>query len=158
VPAVALPIGRVGTLATTHVKHHGAPPVAPVAPGSAPLSQSTGGTSTSGSSHGGASQTGTSTSGNSHGAGSHGAGSNSGGSHGAGSNSGAGASSSGSCPDVHVVRAGESLWSIAQQHVNQTGHGNTNSYWHRIYHANSQLIGANPSQISVGLHLCLPSP
>jgi nucleoid-associated protein YgaU len=127
--------------------------VAPVAPGSATLSQSTGGTSSSGSSTSGNSTSGNSHSGNSHSGNSHGAGS-----HGAGSNSGAGASSGGSCPDVHVVRAGESLWSIAQQHVNQTGHGNTNSYWHRIYHANSQLIGANPSQISVGLHLCLPSP
>jgi 5'-nucleotidase / UDP-sugar diphosphatase len=66
---------------------------------------------------------------------------------------------SGQCAGaVHVVKAGESLWSIAQQHVNATGHGHTVNYWHRIYSANHQLIGANPSQLSIGLHLCLPAP
>jgi 5'-nucleotidase/UDP-sugar diphosphatase len=77
------------------------------------------------------------------------------------SHDGSGASSSagsGQCAAVHVVKAGESLWSIAQQHVNVTGHGHTAKYWHRIYSANHQLIGANPSQLSIGLHLCLPAP
>jgi nucleoid-associated protein YgaU len=59
---------------------------------------------------------------------------------------------------VHVVRAGESLWSIAQQHVNETGHGSVVKYWHRIYAANAHAIGANPSLLSIGLHLHLPSP
>jgi nucleoid-associated protein YgaU len=69
----------------------------------------------------------------------------------------AGGATTASCPDVHIVRAGESLWSIAQQHVNKTGHGGSAaSYWHRIYAANQQAIGANPSQLSIGLHLCLP--
>ncbi|HEX3824555.1 MAG TPA: LysM peptidoglycan-binding domain-containing protein [Mycobacteriales bacterium] len=152
VPAVALPIAKAGSLATTHVKHHGAPPVT-VAPGGGssslptatlPITSNSGsGTTHSGTTHSGATHSGSSASGSS---------------PSGSSPRSAGSSTSGRCLDVHVVRAGESLWSIAQQHVNQTGHGNTNSYWHRIYHANSQLIGANPSQIAIGLHLCLPSP
>jgi len=57
-----------------------------------------------------------------------------------------------------VVVAGESLWSIAQQHVNKTGHGSTAHYWHRIYAANHSAIGANPSQLAIGISLCLPAP
>jgi nucleoid-associated protein YgaU len=78
---------------------------------------------------------------------------------GAGSSTGPGSSSAGarSCSAVHVVVSGDSLWSIAQQHVNQTGRGNVVSYWHRIYSANQTKIGPNPSQLSIGLHLCLPA-
>src|SRR5579875_311981 len=59
----------------------------------------------------------------------------------------------GSCPAVHVVRAGESLWSIAQTHVKATGHAS----WQQIYQLNRSVIGANPDQLTVGTHLCLPT-
>jgi hypothetical protein len=73
-----------------------------------------------------------------------------------GTSPGATPTTSSNCADGHVVRAGESLWSMAQQHVNKTGQGNVTNYWHRIYAANHQAIGANPSLIMVGVTLCLP--
>ena len=53
-------------------------------------------------------------------------------------------------PDVvHHVKPGENLWAIAKQYL---GRG---ALWPRVYQANRQLIGKNPSLIRPGMRLRL---
>jgi len=51
---------------------------------------------------------------------------------------------------VHVVKAGESLSSIAAKHHVAGG-------WRRLYRMNRTLIGKNPDLIRVGMHLHIPA-
>jgi hypothetical protein len=64
-----------------------------------------------------------------------------------------------SCPSIHVVRSGESLWSISQGLL-MGGHrfSSVTSAWHALCAANRSQIGSNPSLLLVGQHLCLPPP
>jgi hypothetical protein len=61
------------------------------------------------------------------------------------------------CAASHVVRPGESLWSIAAKHVKQPGQGVVDRAWQRIYAANRAAVGDNPSLLRIGVHLCLPT-
>jgi nucleoid-associated protein YgaU len=61
------------------------------------------------------------------------------------------------CAAGHIVQTGDSLWSIAAQHVKETGRGDIDSVWHRIYAANRGKIGDQPSVLPVGIKLCLPT-
>lgn len=64
----------------------------------------------------------------------------------------------GECAATHVVRPGESLWSISEQHlVSRDQPANITAAWHKLYAANRATIGANPSVIQVGAHLCMPA-
>jgi len=60
------------------------------------------------------------------------------------------------CVAVHVVRPGESLWSIAAQNVKEGRQGSITQAWHRIYAANHLQIGDQPNLLAVGTALCLP--
>jgi nucleoid-associated protein YgaU len=52
---------------------------------------------------------------------------------------------------TYTVRAGDSLWSIAQQFY---GDGNQ---WNKIYDANKQVIGPDPNNLRPGIVLTIPS-
>lgn len=52
---------------------------------------------------------------------------------------------------THVVRAGESLYSIAREHRVRGG-------WQALYEANRALIGPNTQALVVGTRLILPAP
>ncbi|HEU5033631.1 MAG TPA: transglycosylase family protein [Mycobacteriales bacterium] len=51
---------------------------------------------------------------------------------------------------IHVVKAGETLSSIARKHDVKGG-------WRALYRANKTLIGRNPGLIHVGMHLHVPA-
>lgn len=51
---------------------------------------------------------------------------------------------------IHVVREGETLWTIAQQHY-QDG-----KLWRPIFKANQQLLGGSPDHVRVGMNLAIP--
>ena len=51
---------------------------------------------------------------------------------------------------MYVVRAGDSLSSIAAKHHVKGG-------WRRLYRHNRTLIGSNPDVIRVGMHLHIPA-
>jgi nucleoid-associated protein YgaU len=51
---------------------------------------------------------------------------------------------------MYVVKAGDSLYSIAQKHDVRGG-------WRKLYRANRTLIGRDPSMIRVGMHLHIPA-
>lgn len=53
---------------------------------------------------------------------------------------------------IHVVKRGESLWTIARRHYGRA------SQWPRLYRLNRDLIGANPSVIRPGIRLRLAEP
>ncbi len=58
---------------------------------------------------------------------------------------------------THVVRPGESLWSIAAAQVpDPTDTAAVAARWHRIYETNRQAVGADPDLILPGLRLHLP--
>jgi nucleoid-associated protein YgaU len=61
-------------------------------------------------------------------------------------------------PDaVHVVRRGESLWSIARDHLGPRARdGQVARAWPRWYAANRGVIGPDPSLIVPGQHLQVP--
>jgi hypothetical protein len=61
------------------------------------------------------------------------------------------------CSAVHVVVAGESLWSISQHTLMGRGYGSVTTAWHALYAANQTRIGSNPSYLSIGERLCLPA-
>jgi LysM repeat protein len=56
-----------------------------------------------------------------------------------------------SATTTYTVRAGDSLWSIAQQFY---GDGNQ---WNTIYDANRQVIGPDPNNLRPGIVLTIPS-
>jgi hypothetical protein len=60
------------------------------------------------------------------------------------------------CAAVHVVTAGESLWSIAQGLAATTGRS-VNATWVALLDDNRATIGANPDLLAVGEKLCLPT-
>lgn len=49
---------------------------------------------------------------------------------------------------LYTVKAGDSLFSIADKH---------NVSWRKLYRANRTLIGSNPSLIRPGMHLHIPA-
>jgi hypothetical protein len=51
---------------------------------------------------------------------------------------------------VYVVRAGDTLFGIAQRHQVRGG-------WRALYRANRTLIGSNPDLIRIGMHLHIPA-
>jgi hypothetical protein len=61
------------------------------------------------------------------------------------------------CAAVHVVHSGESLWSIASDHLATLGYSSVTSTWHAVYAANHKAIGSSPGSLAVGTRLCLPS-
>ena len=56
-------------------------------------------------------------------------------------------------PRVHVVRPGESLWSIAEA---TSGSGGLDQHWRAIWAANHDVIGDDPDLILPGQRLRLP--
>jgi hypothetical protein len=71
--------------------------------------------------------------------------------------SGHGTSPAGRCASVHVVRVGESLWSISQDNLAKLGYRTVTPAWHAVYTANRKAIGSSPGSLAVGTRLCLPS-
>jgi nucleoid-associated protein YgaU len=61
---------------------------------------------------------------------------------------------SGTCSATHVVRAGDSLWSIAKDLSLGRSHPLT---WHQLYAANHGVVGSNPDLIHAGEQLCIPA-
>lgn len=57
--------------------------------------------------------------------------------------------------NVHVVRPGESLWSIAASHTHPS---DVDARWRAIWLANRDLIGPDPDLILPGQQLRLPTP
>lgn len=49
----------------------------------------------------------------------------------------------------HVVKAGETLWSIARRYRIAGG-------WKALYKANKQMVGANPNRLNPGMPLVIP--
>jgi nucleoid-associated protein YgaU len=70
---------------------------------------------------------------------------------GSGSSTGSGAASSTGCAASYTVRAGDSLWSIANRFVKQTGQAS----WEQLYAVNRSAVGSDPSNVAVGTKLCL---
>jgi hypothetical protein len=62
-----------------------------------------------------------------------------------------------SCAAVHVVTAGESLWSIVERSSPGAGIQRTITNVQAVYAANRSGIGADPSLLAVGQRLCLPT-
>lgn len=57
-----------------------------------------------------------------------------------------------------VVRPGDNLWNIAQQHLGDSATlHEIAGYWPRIHALNRQSIGANPNLLHVGMVLLLPT-
>ena len=57
---------------------------------------------------------------------------------------------------VHVVRHGDSLWTIAEDHLRTKDVRRVARYWPRIHRANRTVIGPNPNVIQPGWKLTLP--
>lgn len=59
--------------------------------------------------------------------------------------------------DTHVVLPGESLWSIARDHLSpDAGVGDIAELWPRIHTANREVLGENADLIHPGTHLEIP--
>lgn len=58
---------------------------------------------------------------------------------------------------THRVVAGDTLWTIAARAVRSTDSDRVTIAWHRIYAANRDSLGSNPSLLKVGASLCLPN-
>ncbi|MDQ3645419.1 MAG: LysM peptidoglycan-binding domain-containing protein [Actinomycetota bacterium] len=56
----------------------------------------------------------------------------------------------------HVVRRGETLWSIAADALPTTDAARIDRYWPAVYAANRHIIGADPDHIRPGQRLQLP--
>jgi hypothetical protein len=61
------------------------------------------------------------------------------------------------CAATHIVKPGESLWSIANAHLLGHGFHNVDTAWHALYAKNRSTIGSNPNYLVAGERLCLPS-
>jgi nucleoid-associated protein YgaU len=61
------------------------------------------------------------------------------------------------CQVTHVVRAGESLWSISAAQSGTTRPRTVAPAWRALYAANRAAVGPNPSYLEVGTRLCLPT-
>jgi hypothetical protein len=82
----------------------------------------------------------------------------SGGSTAAGSGHAAtGAGAGGNCFAHHVVQSGDSLWSIADEDLVSHGYKSVAAAVHAVYGANRATIGSDPSYLTPGERLCLPS-
>jgi nucleoid-associated protein YgaU len=58
---------------------------------------------------------------------------------------------------VVVVKAGDSLWVIAEEHLPAgASKALVDATWHRWYQANRGVIGGNPDLILPGQHLHAP--
>ncbi len=57
---------------------------------------------------------------------------------------------------THVVRPGESLWSIAEEVLQTDEPARIARYWPRIHRANRSVIGADPNVLLPGQVLELP--
>ena len=58
---------------------------------------------------------------------------------------------------THRVVAGDTLWTIAARAVRSSDSTRVTLAWHRIYDANRDSLGSNPSLLKVGASLCVPS-
>lgn len=61
-------------------------------------------------------------------------------------------------PRIHVVRPGDSLWTIAAAALGTDDPVPVARYWARIHRANREVIGPNPDLIYPGQRLALPNP
>jgi nucleoid-associated protein YgaU len=57
----------------------------------------------------------------------------------------------------HIVRAGESLWTIAADELGTDELARIARYWPRIHKLNRALIGSNPNLIYAGQVLEMPA-
>ena len=57
---------------------------------------------------------------------------------------------------THRVVAGDTLWTIAARAVRSNDSNRVTLAWHRIYSANRDSLGSNPSLLKVGASLCVP--
>ena len=60
-------------------------------------------------------------------------------------------------PRLHRVRHGESLWSIAESALGTTEPVRIARYWHKVHHANREVIGSDPNILFPGQQLTLPA-
>lgn len=58
---------------------------------------------------------------------------------------------------THRVVAGDTLWTIAARAVRSNDSDRVTLAWHRIYAANRDGLGSNPSLLKVGASLCVPN-
>jgi len=66
--------------------------------------------------------------------------------------------SSGSCNGtVHKVVKGDTLWTLAATAVHSNSVGTVTIAWHKLYDANRDAIGSNPSLLRVGTDVCVPT-
>jgi nucleoid-associated protein YgaU len=66
--------------------------------------------------------------------------------------------SGGSCNGtMHRVVRGDTLWSLAATAVHSNGVGKVTIAWHKLYDANRDAIGSNPSLLRVGTDVCVPT-
>lgn len=66
--------------------------------------------------------------------------------------------SSGSCDGtVHKVVKGDTLWTLAATAVHSNSVGTVTIAWHKLYDANRDAIGSNPSLLRVGTSVCVPT-
>ena len=65
------------------------------------------------------------------------------------------ASATAASPQIYVVRAGDSLWSISRDHPD--GSASVDHRWRAIWHANRDVLGSDPDLIIPGQVLRLPT-
>lgn len=53
---------------------------------------------------------------------------------------------------THIVREGDTFWTLAQEHYDN------GALWQTIYRANRQIVGNNPDRLSTGMKLIIPPP
>jgi nucleoid-associated protein YgaU len=58
---------------------------------------------------------------------------------------------------VHVIVRGDTLWSLAARATRSTDTGRVTLAWHRLYAANRETLGPDPSLLQVGEQICVPT-
>jgi nucleoid-associated protein YgaU len=58
---------------------------------------------------------------------------------------------------MHRVASGDSLWTLAARATRSTDTGRVTIAWHRLYAANRDTLGSNPSLLRVGEQICIPT-